>query len=272
MPQSLAEIKDLLASRGLSPLKRFGQNFLIDQNLVAKLVDEARVGPGELVLEVGPGTGTLTEELLARGCEVVACELDRGLAALLRDRLGANDRFTLVEGDCLGGKRHVSPAVVEALGGRPFVLVANLPYGAATPLMLALLTEHAECRGMFVTIQREVGDRLGASPRTDAYGSISVVAQTLATVRTIARLPSECFWPRPDVASVMIAVERRVDHGIGDPSALVAFCQRVFEKRRKQIGSVLGREVAWPEGVESRMRAEELSPGQMVALWRAVGA
>src|SRR5690606_14845366 len=110
------------------------------QNLVVKLVDEARVGPGELVLEVGPGTGTLTEELLARGCEVVACELDRGLAALLRDRLGANDRFTLVEGDCLGGKRHVSPAVVEALGGRPFVLVANLPYGAATPLMLALLT------------------------------------------------------------------------------------------------------------------------------------
>jgi SAM-dependent methyltransferase len=165
MPQTLAEIKDLLASRGLSPLKRFGQNFLIDQNLVRKLVDEAGVTPGELVLEVGPGTGTLTEELLGRGCEVIACELDRGLAALLRDRLGARERFALVEGDCLGGKRHVSPAVVGAIGGRPFVLVANLPYGAATPLMLALLTEHPGCRGMFVTIQREVGERLGAGAR-----------------------------------------------------------------------------------------------------------
>ncbi|MCC7389088.1 MAG: ribosomal RNA small subunit methyltransferase A [Phycisphaerales bacterium] len=272
MPQSLAEIRDLLASRGLSPLKRFGQNFLIDQNLVRKLVDEAGVTPGELVLEVGPGTGTLTEELLGRGCGVIACELDRGLAALLRDRLGASERFTLVEGDCLGGKRHVSPEVVGAIGGRPFVLVANLPYGAATPLMLALLTEHPGCRGMFVTIQREVGERLGAGARTDAYGSISVVAQTLATVRTIARLPSECFWPRPDVASVMIGVERRPEHGIEDPAGFAAFCQRVFEKRRKQLGGVLGREIAWPEGVEPTMRAEELSPGQMVALWRAIGA
>lgn len=269
MAQSLAEIKELLASRGLSPLKRFGQNFLIDQNLVTKLVDGSGVGPGELVLEVGPGTGTLTEELLARGCEVIACELDRGLAALLRDRLGGRSGFTLVEGDCLAGKRQVSPAIVEPIGGRPFVLVANLPYGAATPLVLALLTEHPGCRGMFVTIQREVGERLGAAPRTDAYGSISVVAQTLATVRTIARLPSECFWPRPDVASVMVAVERRPDHGIDDPAALAAFCQRVFEKRRKQLGSVLGRELAWPGGIEPTMRAEELSPEQFVQLWRA---
>jgi 16S rRNA (adenine1518-N6/adenine1519-N6)-dimethyltransferase len=99
MPQSLAEIRDLLASHGLSPLKRFGQNYLVDQNLVRKLVDEAGVTPGELVLEVGPGTGTLTEELLARGCEVIACELDRGLAELLRGRLGAEARFTLIEGD-----------------------------------------------------------------------------------------------------------------------------------------------------------------------------
>lgn len=270
MAQTLAEIRDLLASRGLSPLKRFGQNFLIDQNLVAKLVDESGVSAGDLVLEVGPGTGTLTEELLGRGCEVIACELDRGLAALLRERLGGHDRFTLVEGDCLAGKRRVSAELVGAIGDRPFALVANLPYGAATPLVLALLTEHPHCRGMFVTIQREVGDRLAAQPRTDAYGSISIVAQSLATVRTIARLPSDCFWPRPDVASVMVAVERRADHGIDDPAGLAAFCQKVFEKRRKQLGSVLGRDLAWPEGVRPTMRAEELSPERMVALWRTV--
>lgn len=270
MPQSLAEIRDLLASRGLSPLKRFGQNFLVDQNLVRKLVDEAGVTPGEVVLEVGPGTGTLTEELLERGCEVVACELDRGLAALLRERLGERAGFTLIEGDCLASKRHVSTEVVRTLGDRPFVLVANLPYGAATPLILALLTEHPACRGMFVTIQREVGERLGAGARDKAYGSISVAAQSLASVRTIARLPSECFWPRPDVASVMVAIVRRADHGIDDPVSLAAFCQRVFEKRRKQLGSVLGRGAAWPEGVGATMRAEELAPEQIVAIWRAL--
>src|SRR4051812_5019410 len=107
--QTLIQIRALLEERGLAPRKSLGQNFLIDQNLIRKLVDASGVGAGDLVLEVGPGTGTLTEELLERGCEVVACELDRGLAELLRERLGANPRFTLVEGDCLASKREIAP-------------------------------------------------------------------------------------------------------------------------------------------------------------------
>ncbi|MDQ7012936.1 MAG: 16S rRNA (adenine(1518)-N(6)/adenine(1519)-N(6))-dimethyltransferase RsmA [Planctomycetota bacterium] len=274
MPQTLAEIKALLDARGLSPRKRFGQNFLIDHNLVRKLVDESGVAAGDLVLEVGPGTGTLTEELLERGCEVVACELDRGLAELLRERLGHHAGFSLIEGDCLAHKREVSAEIVGALGGdraRRFTLVANLPYGAATPLMLALLTAHPACCGMYVTIQKEVGQRLAARAGQSAYGGISVVAQTLATVRIIAKLPPECFWPRPEITSVMVAVEHRDDHGISDPAAFGGFCQRVFAQRRKQLGSVLGRALAWPEGIEPRMRAEGLTPEQIVALWRAVG-
>ncbi len=274
MPQTLAEIKALLDARGLSPRKRFGQNFLIDHNLVRKLVDESKVTAGDLVLEVGPGTGTLTEELLERGCEVVACELDRGLAELLRERLGNHTGFTLIEGDCLAHKREVSAEIVRALGkdgARRFTLVANLPYGAATPLMLALLTAHPACVGMYVTIQKEVGQRLAARAGQNAYGGISVVAQTLATVRIIAKLPPECFWPRPEITSVMIEVERRDDHGISDPVAFGAFCQRVFAQRRKQLGSVLGRDISWPDGIEPRMRAEGLTPEQIVALWRAVG-
>jgi len=271
MPQTCAQIKAMLASRGLSPRKRFGQNFLVDQNLVRKLVDESGVTSGEVVLEVGPGTGTLTEELLDRGCEVVACELDRGLADLLREQFCEHERLTLIEGDCLANKRQVADEIVCALGGRPFVLVANLPYGAATPLLLALLTEHPACRGMFVTLQREVGDRLVASARDKAYGSISVVAQSLAAVRTIAKLPAECFWPRPEVASVMLRIERLPSCEIDDPASLAAFCQRVFMQRRKQLGSVLGREIAWPEGIEPTMRAEQLEPGEIVALWRAAG-
>ncbi len=267
--QTLTEIKELLSTHGLSARKSLGQNFLIDHNLIRKLVDASRVGPGDLVLEVGPGTGTLTEELLARGSEVVACELDRGLAALLRERL---PRLTLIEGDCLESKRRLSREVEAALGARPFTLVANLPYGAASPLMLALLIDHPACRGMHVTIQREVADRLLAGPGTDDYGTLGVVTRAMAEVSRIAVLSPECFWPRPDVTSAMVSIVRRTDPVTDDPRRLAEFCTRVFSKRRKQLGSVLGRNraIPWPSGVTPESRAEDLSVEQLVALARAV--
>lgn len=273
--QTLAQIRDLLASRGLAPRKSLGQNFLIDHNLIRKLVDASGVKRGDLVLEVGPGTGALTDELLGRGCRVVAAELDRGLAELLRERLadpqgalGAPPQasFTLVEGDCLASKRHLAPALAEALGGAPFKLVANLPYGAATPLMLSLLAEHPECGSMFVTIQREVADRLLAKPGTDEYGTLSVVAQAVARVERIAVLPPECFWPRPEVTSAMVSVLRRADPLTAHPGALADFVQGLFSKRRKQLGSVLGREFPWPPGVTPENRVEQLPPDRLVAL------
>jgi 16S rRNA (adenine1518-N6/adenine1519-N6)-dimethyltransferase len=273
--QTLAHIRDLLASRGLAPRKSLGQNFLIDHNLIRKLVDVSGVAAGDLVLEVGPGTGALTDELLVRGCRVVAAELDRGLAALLRERLadpqdalGAppSARFALIEGDCLASKRTLAPAVAEALAGQPFRLVANLPYGVATPLMLALLAHQPECGSIFVTIQKEVADRLLAKPSTDDYGTLSVVAQAAARVERIAVLPPECFWPRPEVTSAMVSVFRRPDPLTPDIAGLAEFCQRVFSKRRKQLGSVLGRGFPWPEGVKPENRIEELAPPLVVAL------
>lgn len=273
--QTLAQIRELLAARGLSPRKALGQNFLIDHNLIRKLVDAAGVGPGDLVLEVGPGTGALTEELLARGGRVVASELDRGLAQLLRERfadpraaLGAPGAasFTLVEGDCLASKRHLAPAVIQVLAGRPFRLIANLPYNAATPVMLALLCDHPECGAMQVTIQKECADRLLARPATEAYGTLSVVAQALARVERIALLPPECFWPRPEVTSAMVSVVRRPDPLTADPARLAAFCHKAFSKRRKQLGSVLGRDFPWPPGIRPENRAEELPPDRVVAL------
>jgi len=268
--QTLAEIRAALDEYGLSPRRALGQNFLIEQNLIRRLVDESGAGETDLVLEIGPGTGTLTEELLERGCEVVACELDEGLADYLGDRLGLHTHFTLISGDCLENKRALSRDVRDALAGRPFRLVANLPYGAATPVMLALLVNHPECAGLYVTIQREVADRLLASPSTRAYGSISVVAQTLAEVRMLARLRPDCFWPRPDVESAMVAMERRDVPAEVSPARLATFCQRLFTMRRKQLGSVLGDDVKWPPGVNRSYRAEQLSPAQIVALCRRV--
>jgi 16S rRNA (adenine1518-N6/adenine1519-N6)-dimethyltransferase len=268
---TLGELRSMLAAHGLAPKKSLGQNFLIDRNLGKKLVDEAGVGAGDLVLEVGPGAGALTELLLERGCEVIACEMDEGLAELLRERFAARyaDRFTLIEGDCLAGKRTLNPAIVDALRARTFTMVANLPYNAASPLMAVLLTDFPPCRAQYVTIQKEVGDRLAAKPGTKEYGALGVLAQALATVRRVAVLPPECFWPRPGVTSAMIELKRRAELLTDDPKALGALCHALFSQRRKQIGSILGRDHPLPEGVTSDMRPERMSVEQFCELARA---
>lgn len=264
--QTLAEIKALLESRGLSPRYAFGQNFLLDHNLIRKLVDASGAGPGDTVLEIGPGTGTLTEELLARGSRVVAAEIDRGLAALLRERLGANPNFTLVEGDCLEGKHALAPALLRAVGDGPFRLVANLPYAAGTPVMMALLADTARCTGLFVTIQLEVAHRLLAAPGSKDFGPLAVLAQSVADVSMVAKLPPACFWPRPEVTSAMVAIVRRASPRTADARGLADFAQRLFEQRRKQLGAVLGRDRPFPEGIDPTARAETLSLEQFEAL------
>ncbi len=274
--QTVSQIRAMLDERGLRPKRSLGQNFLIDQNLIRKLVDAAGVGVGDTVLEVGPGTGTLTEELLARGCRVIASELDDALADLLQERAermvatsgAAGASLSVVRGDCLKSKREINPAVLEALGDGPFSLVANLPYGAATPLLLTLLTEHSRCGVMAVTIQREVADRLLASPGTKEYGLLTVLAQAMAHVERLATLPPSCFWPAPEVSSAMVVLRRRAagEALTDDPASLRETCERLFASRRKQIGGVLGREAVLPDGVTPSMRAEELTPEQLVEI------
>ncbi|MGQ0626767.1 MAG: 16S rRNA (adenine(1518)-N(6)/adenine(1519)-N(6))-dimethyltransferase RsmA [Phycisphaerales bacterium] len=272
--QTLSHIKALLESRGLAPRKALGQNFLIDKNLVSKLLSAAGVHAGDLVLEVGPGTGTLTEGLLELGCEVVACELDRGLSALLREwpaaaQAGGPGSLRVIEGDCLEG-RGLNKEVVAAIGGRRFGLVANLPYNAATPLMMVLLIDHPSCDRLAVTIQKEVVDRLSAGPGTKQYGTLGIVAQALAGVEVVAKLPPECFWPRPDVTSSMVVLRRLSGALTADAPGLSVFCQELFSKRRKQIGAILGRDRDWPAGVRPEQRPEELTIAQIehLRLWR----
>jgi 16S rRNA (adenine1518-N6/adenine1519-N6)-dimethyltransferase len=264
--QTVAEIKALLAARGIRPKHRFGQNFLHDRNQLIKLVEAARVRPGEVVLEVGPGTGTLTEELVAAGATVIAAEIDPDMIAIVRERLG--ERVTVVAGDCLAGKRSLSPDIVAAIAGRPFVLVANLPYGAASPLMAILATRHPECRGQYVTVQREVADRLLAPAGGREYGPLTIAIGLAATVRDLATVKPASFWPMPEVTSAMIAIEPNPsppwrDRAEGE--AFEGFVSRLFSARRKQIGSTLGRAGPWPEGIEPSMRPEELAPPD---LWR----
>lgn len=281
--QTLATIKQLLAERGLRPKHRFGQNFLHDLNLMRKLIEAAGVRPGELVLEVGPGTGSLTEALLEAGAEVVACELDRDLAALLRERLG--DKITLIEGDALERGRALNPQIVEALqrraGGssRRFKLVANLPYQVASSLITTLLIDHPTCIGQFVTVQLEVAERLLANSGSGKdYGPLTIITQAFAHVELIAKAPAACFWPAPKVESALVAVTPRPADALNieDRRAFAEFVVTTFMKRRKQLGTIFGRNRdVWPalavNSITPDLRPEALSVAQMSTLWRAVG-
>ncbi len=289
--QTLAEIRDLLEARGLHPQHRFGQNFLIDLNLMRKLVSAAGVGEGDLVLEVGAGTGSLTELLLAAGATVIAVEIDRGLQALLRERFAEQPRFSLIAGDALAGKHRLNPDLLEAIRdrrsrGQPvgrsaaaaFKLVANLPYQIATPLLADLLLLESRFTVMACTLQREVGERLTAAPRSSAYGPISVLVQTLARAEHIADLPPQAFWPRPKVDSVMLRITPVDTPRVRNVPRFSKLVHEAFAQRRKMlrrmmrewksldVQSAFGR-----AGINPDARPEELSPSDWQALADALG-
>lgn len=268
--QTLTDIRAMLAAHGMTPKHRYGQNFLTDQNLLRKLVDASGIGPTSVVLEIGPGTGTMSEEILLRGAELIAIELDRDMSALLREHFAREPRFTLIEGDCLDGKRALNADALKKLNGRAFTLVANLPYQAASPVM-ANCAAMPQCLGQFVTIQREVGDRLRARAGSGEYGPLTIVVQAFAEVEQLAVLAPGCFWPPPEVTSAMLAIRPRATAAIAhaEVDAFGAFIHTLFSKRRKQLGAILGRNRAWPEGIDPNARPETLAITDLVRLWRA---
>lgn len=263
--QTLTDIKAILADAGAEPKKSLGQNFLHDQNMIRKLVDASGVGDGSLVLEVGPGTGALTEALIERGCEVVAVELDDGLFDANRRRLG--DRACFIHGDALP-KGALHPDATAALAGRPFTLVANLPYQVASPLMVRLSRE-ALCLGQHVMIQREVAQRLRAAVGTRDYSELTLMVRASCDVTRIATVPPGCFWPQPKVVSELVSIAPRAERPAGESlDELERLCGVVFRQRRKQLGSLLGRGLAYPAGIEPTDRAEALTVEQLMALAR----
>src|SRR5688572_26319092 len=280
MAQTKQQIQALLADAGSSPRHRFGQNFMIDGNLVRLIADAGAIAAGDVVIEVGPGTGTLTEELLSRGADVVAVEIDRDLAAMLRGRHADNPRFTLIEGDALAGKHELNAqllahlAAVRSTAGPPVratKLVANLPYNIASPLVIELLIAGVDL--LAFTVQKEVADRLRGSPDSDDYGPLTVMAQLLADVEVLRTLPPQAFWPAPKIDSALVRMTRADQLGSEAP-AFGRFVQKLFAARRKTLRKALaqmghdGERLLSPLGIDPQLRPERLTPPQCLELFR----
>ena len=280
MSQSKHEIQALLASANAEPRHRFGQNFMIDQNLVRLVADAGLIAPGELVIEVGPGTGTLTGELLSREAEVLAVEIDRDLAALLRQRLAGEARFRLIEGDALASKHDLNAgllaAIVEAKrAGRAVKLVANLPYNIASPLIIELLSAGVDL--LAFTVQKEVADRLKGRAGSDDYGVLSVMTQMLSEVEVLRTLPPQAFWPAPKIDSALVRLTRRDRIG-GPPRPFNQFLQRLFSGRRKMLRKTMANagydgDALLPRvGVDPQSRVEDVPGETLLELFRATAA
>lgn len=272
MAQSKQQIRAHLVSAGLQPRHRFGQNFMIDQNLVRLMADTARITSQDLIIEVGPGTGTLTEELLARGGRVVAVEIDRDLAAHLTAHFAGNDRFLLIQGDALDGKHAIHPLLREQIAcaqkfpRKTIKLVANLPYNIASPLVIDLLIEGVD--ELVFTVQKEVAERLKARSGTEAYGPLTVIARMMAEVEIVRVLPPGAFWPAPKIESALVRMKR--NDRLGDNArAFGLFIQKLFSFRRKTLRKAL--DLAGSDsqlilnalGLDAYQRAETLEPEEL---------
>ena len=275
MAQTKQQIQAHLAAAGSHPRHRFGQNFMIDGNLVRAIADAASLTPDDTVIEVGPGTGTLTEELLNRAGRVVAVEIDRDLAAQLRLTFADRPNFVLIEGDALATKHalnaDLAAAIAEAAAGSGAAkLVANLPYNIASPLVVELL--RAGVRSLVFTVQKEVADRLRGKPDSDDYGPLTTVVQLLSTVEVLRTLPPQAFWPPPKIDSALVRLTR--NDRLGEHSfAFGRFAHTLFSFRRKTLRKALdmGGYAVSPDaaGLDGTKRPETFSPEQLLGLFRA---
>ncbi len=246
--QTQTHLRDLFQSRGISPRKILGQNFLIDLNLVEYIVAEARLTPDDVVLEIGAGTGSMTAMLAAEAGDVISVEIDPVMHKLAGEAVAMYDNVTLLNCDALKNKNTFAPAVISAIEeklaerpGRTLKLVANLPYVIATPVVSNLVKTELPWSAMIVTIQWELGQRMRARAGSAHYGALSVWLQSQARVKTLKRLPPTVFWPRPKVTSAIVRLlpEPRLKKRILDRDFFHDFVRRLFHHRRKLLRSVL---------------------------------
>ena len=239
--------------------KKFGQNFLIDTHVLDKIARSAEIGPEDCVLEIGPGIGTLTQVLAEHAGQVVAVEIDPELIPILQETLADYPNAEVIHNDIL--KTDLQELSEKYNEGRPFSVVANLPYYITTPIVMTLLEKNAPVKSITVMVQKEVAERMQAQPGGKEYGALSLAVQYYAEAEIVANVPPNCFIPRPNVGSCVIRLRRcekpRVE--TKDPDRMFRIIRAAFNQRRKTLANSVGN-----AGIPGCSAAEGTAPGGVI--------
>lgn len=235
-PQNTIEI---LQKYNFNFQKKFGQNFLIDEHVLDKIIRAAEITKDDYVLEIGPGIGTMTQYLACAAREVTAVEIDRALIPILEDTLKEYDNVSIINEDIL--KVDIAALAKEKNGGRPIKVVANLPYYITTPIIMGLFESHVPLESITVMVQKEVADRMQVGPGTKDYGALSLAVQYYAEPYIVANVPPNCFMPRPAVGSAVIRLTRHQKPPVEvmDEKLMFRLIRASFNQRRKILANGL---------------------------------
>ena len=284
--QTKQQIERLLTSAGVTPNKRLGQHFLIDLNLMRSLIDSAQIRAGDTVLEVGCGTGSFTEALAEASGRVIAVEYDDTLSQIAAKQLKRKNNVTIINSDILESKNTICRQVADAIeaavsqqSGR-FMLVANLPYNIAAALMANLITGPIVCDSMYVTVQKEVAERMVATAGRKDYGILSIFAAATGKAKILRKLKPSVFWPQPQVESAMLTFRRQtkkasqihnmdffkeiVNLFMGHRRKMLKACVKFTEGRLEKIhnwNDIFNRAV-----IDPQLRPEELTAENYIAI------
>lgn len=219
--------------------KKFGQNFLIDTHVLDKIIRSADITKEDMVLEIGPGIGTMTQYLAQAAGKVIAVEIDKNLIPILEDTLGDYENVRVINEDVL--KVDLAELVEKENGGKPIKVVANLPYYITTPIIMGLFEKHVPLKSITVMVQKEVADRMQVGPGTKDYGALSLAVQYYAKPYIVANVPPNCFMPRPKVGSAVIRLDRyeNTPVQVDDETLLFRIIRASFNQRRKTLANGL---------------------------------
>ena len=230
---------EIIQKYGFRFQKKFGQNFLIDTHVLEKIVASAGVTKSDLVLEIGPGIGTMTQYLAENAREVVAVEIDKNLIPILEDTLSSYDNVTILNEDIL--KVDIAQLAEKKNSGRPIKVVANLPYYITTPIIMGLFESNVPLDSITIMVQKEVADRMQVGPGTKDYGALSLAVQYYAKPEIVANVPPNCFMPRPNVGSAVIRLTRYPEPPVkvDDEKKMFSLIRAAFNQRRKTLVNAL---------------------------------
>ena len=272
---------DLVKRHGFKFTKSLGQNFLIDDNIVDKIVAGAGIGPSDKIIEVGPGIGTLTREMASRAGALMAVEIDKNLIPILADTLGDFENVKIVNEDII--KADIRGLIDENLSGGPVKLVANIPYYITTPIIMRLLEEDINVTDIVVMVQKEVAERMNAQPGGKDFGALSVAVQFYCDTEIVAKVPRHLFVPQPNVDSIVIALRVRPErkYRVDNEDLFFKVAKAAFGQRRKTLLNSIAsmgnlskdmvKEALEEAGIDPKRRGETLSLDEFANLSNVIG-